>query len=162
MDSLSSRCRFWRCVFSLGERARPNLRPHHAQHRFIFGVDGDERVNEEAQACPVAPQPQSTAALVAPGKVDLGRVLRHHHAPAATSSRRARSSFLQDRLRGHPLRTEESMGANLSRAIRAKLPNHQRARLRDVLKYLLKPTRNPNIAAKTNTHHGLPEHRRGA
>jgi hypothetical protein len=49
------------------------------------------------------------------------------------------------------------MGAHLSRPIRAKLPNYQRARLRDVLKNPLKPTRNPNIAAKTNAHHGLPE-----
>src|SRR5271155_4382163 len=111
---------------------------------------------------PSPPSPSPRRPLSHPEKLISVVSCATHHAPAATSSRRALSSFLQDRLRGHPLRTEESMGANLSRAIRAKLPNHQRARLRDVLKYLLKPTRNPNIAAKTNAHHGLPEHRRCA
>ena len=97
-------------------------------------------MNEETQASPVAPQPQSASAVVAPGKVDLGRVLRHHHAPAAASSRRALRSLLQDRLRGHPLRTEEAMGAHLRRAICAKLANHQRTGLCDVLENPLKPT----------------------
>ena len=41
-----------------GGRAGPNLRPHHAQQRFIVGVDGDEQMNEEAETCPVAAQPQ--------------------------------------------------------------------------------------------------------
>ena len=131
-----------------GGRAGPNLRPHHAQQRFIVGVDGDEQMNEEAETCPVAAQPQLPPP-VAPGKIDLGRVLRHDNAPAAASLRRASGGLLRDRLRGRPLRSEKAMGCDLPRAISAKLANHQRARSRDVLEDPLKSTRNANISAET-------------
>jgi hypothetical protein len=134
-----------------GERTGPNLRPHYAQQRFIVGVDGDKQMNEEAKTCPVAARPQLPP-LVAPGKIDLGRVLRRDNAPAAASLRRALGGLLRDRLRGGLLRSEKAMGSYLPRPIPAKLANHQRARTGDVLEDPLKSTRNSNIATETSAH----------
>ncbi|MGA2495713.1 MAG: hypothetical protein ABSF67_22735 [Roseiarcus sp.] len=53
------------------------------------------------------------------------------------------------------------MGADLPRTIPANLPNHQRPGTGDLLEQFLKPTRNPNIAAKSSAHPRLSEHRRG-
>ena len=138
------------------ERAGPNLRPHYAQKRFIVGVDGDKQMNEEAETCPVAAQPQLPP-LVAPGEIDLGRVLRHDNAPTPASLRRALGGLLRDRLRGRLLRSEKAMGRYLPRAIPAKLANHQRARTGDVLEDPFKSARNSNIAAETIAHQRLPK-----
>jgi hypothetical protein len=139
-----------------GGRAGPNLRPHDPQQRFIVRVDGDKQMNEEAKTCAVAAQPQLPP-LVAPGKIDLGRVLRHDNAPTAASLRRALGGLLYDRLRRRLLRSEKAMGGDLSRAIPAKLPDHQSARSGDVLKDPLKSTRNSNIAAETSAHQRPPK-----
>jgi hypothetical protein len=134
-----------------GERTGPNLRPHDAQKRFIVGVDGDKQMNKEAETGPVAAQPQLPP-LVAPGKIDLGRVLRHDNAPTAANLRRALGGLLRDRLRGRLLRSEKAMGGDLPRAVSAKLANHQCPRTGDVLEDPLKPTRNSNIATETTAH----------
>ena len=107
-----------------GGRTVPNLRPYYAQKRFIVGVDGDKQMNKEAETCPVAAQPQLPP-LVAPGKNDLGRVLRHDNAPTAANLRRALGGLLRDCLRGRLLRSEKAMGGYLPHAVSAKLANHQ-------------------------------------
>ena len=68
--------------FDLGDGRAPNLSDDDAQHRLVLRVDGHQRMNEEAQALRVAAPAQIAPAVVAPGKGDLGRVLRHDD-PAA-------------------------------------------------------------------------------
>src|SRR5208282_2792852 len=108
-------------LFDLGDRPAPNLRADNAQHRLVRRVDGHERMNEEAQALRIAAPAQIATVVVAPGKVDLGRVLRHDDSAAPARLRGASGRLLQNRLRAHALRPQKAMRRNLGRAVRAKL-----------------------------------------
>jgi hypothetical protein len=142
-------------LFDLGDRPAPNLRADNAQNRPVRRVDGHERMNEEAQALRVASPAQIAPIVVTPGKVDLGRVLRHDHPPAPAGLRGASGRLLQNRLRAHPLRPQKAMRRNLCRAVRAKLARRQRARTRYILEYPIEPTNDPNVTAKSR-HARLP------
>ena len=112
-------------------------------------------MNEEAQALRVAASAQIAPAVVAPGKVDLGRVLRHDDPAAPARLRGAGGRLLQNRLWAHALRTQEAMRRNLGRAVRAKLAQRQRTRTRYILEYPIEPTNDPNVSANSR-HARLP------
>ena len=142
-------------LFDLGDRPAPNLRADNAQHRLVRRVDGHQRMNEEAQALRIAAPAQIATVVVAPGKVDLGRVLRHDNSAAPARLRGASGRLLQNRLRADALRPQKAMRRNLGRAVRAKLARPERTRTRYVLKYPIETTNNSNVPAKSR-HARLP------
>ena len=79
--------------------ARPDPRAHHAEQSLVVGVDGHDRMNEEASDIGVPGWPEPGNRLAGAIEVDLRRVLRSDDAPASASLHRACHVRHQQRIR---------------------------------------------------------------